>query len=331
MNIKFEHKIVAVYLVLGGLWIAFSDIILLELIEDRMLLSKLQTYKGWFYVLLTGAFFFILLKRHLIKLRTVEAELLKKNEELQVITRKAEESARLKTIFLQNISHELRTPMNGIIGFSQILLDKDLSADKQNEYLKTIVESTNQLLRIVHDILEISKIETGSMELFENTFLINDLLDKVYTSFLYAAERKGNKLKVSYGNQDMEFEVFSDEQKIKQVLNNLITNANLFTRDGIIEFGYEMSGKQLMFFVSDTGIGIEEERYESIFERFGGESGKQYDSSGTGLGLAISRGLLGIMEGKIWVSSRPGKGSIFYFTIPLKQISFEKPGEKSGS
>ncbi len=318
MTVKFEYKIVSLYLVIGGLWILFSDKILFNLVHDRVELSNIQTYKGWFYVFVTAILIYVLLNRHLKNLRLVKAEILHKNEELERTKETAEKSDQLKTIFLQNISHELRTPMNGIMGFSQILLNTGIYDEKQKKYLQIITDSSNQLLRIVDDIMEISKIETDSIQVCENSFQVDQLLRKIYSLFDLEAVRKGIRLKANHGKENEHCVIVSDEQKIRQILTNLLSNAIKYTTDGNIEFGYELEKTEIKFFVSDTGIGIEKELQMKIFERFERSPEALISTDrGTGLGLAISRGLLKNLGGNIWVDSEPGRGSTFYFTIPL--------------
>jgi signal transduction histidine kinase len=135
---KFEYKFLVLYLIIGGFWILFSDRLLESLISDVKIISQLQTYKGWFYVLVTGVFFYSVLKKHLIKVRKAEEE--------------ARESDRLKSAFLQNMSHEIRTPMNGIIGFCDLLQEEDLSEEQRHKYLDIVTKSSNQLLNVVNDI-----------------------------------------------------------------------------------------------------------------------------------------------------------------------------------
>ena len=147
-KLKFEYRIIAGYVIIGGIWIVFSDKLLNYLIREPDMLTRIQTLKGWFYVLITAVLFYSLLKSHLVKLRKAE--------------QKAINSDRLKTVFLQNISHEIRTPMNSIVGFSELLKDKNISDIEKAEYLELIGKSSEQLLNIVNEVLDISLIETGN-------------------------------------------------------------------------------------------------------------------------------------------------------------------------
>jgi signal transduction histidine kinase len=306
-KIKFEYKITAIYLVLGCLWILFSDKILLLLIDESHLLTKLQTYKGWFYVLVTGILFYFFLKKHLVKIRNAE--------------QKAIENDRLKTAFIQNISHEIRTPMNGIIGFAELLDDDNISSLQKKQYLEIITKSSAQLLTIVNEILDISLIDSGSIMVHENEVSINKMLDEVYVSNS-SLFKKEVAVTLHKGLNDRESRVSTDTVKVIQVLNNLLSNATKYTDTGFISFGYSLNGNELEFFVSDSGIGIDEEIQTRIFERFyQAEKANTKLYPGIGLGLAICKGNIDLLKGRIWLKSRPYRGSDFFFTIPYKPVN----------
>jgi len=236
----------------------------------------------------------------------------------------AEESDRLKTSFLANMSHEIRTPMNGILGFSQILKERKFSEDKQREFLDIIHNRSKNLLHIINDIVDISKIEANQLKVEYNEFNVNQVLYELYNNYqveLDNYDKTDIKLKLY---KDLEYEesiIYSDEGRIKQILTNLLSNALKFTQEGTIEFGYEFRNKdELLFFIQDTGIGIPEDKKETIFNRF-----RQADEmtsrsyGGTGLGLSISKNLVEMLGGQIWVRSEEGAGSCFFFTIPYKR------------
>jgi PAS domain S-box-containing protein len=236
----------------------------------------------------------------------------------------AEESDRLKTAFLANMSHEIRTPMNGILGFSQILKERKFPEDKQREFLDIIHNRSKNLLDIINDIVDISKIEANQLKVEKNEFNVNQVLYELYNNYqieLENHEKTDIKLKL---NKDLVYEesiIYSDEGRLKQILTNLLSNALKFTEKGGIEFGYELkSNDDLLFYVQDTGIGIPNEKQKSIFNRF-----RQADEmtsrtyGGTGLGLSISKNLVEMLGGEIWVRSEEGKGACFFFTIPYKK------------
>jgi PAS domain S-box len=241
-------------------------------------------------------------------------------EELIKAKEKAEESDRLKTAFLHNISHEIRTPMNAIVGFSALLGEPGIDTQAQQSYIETIMQSSDHLLSIITDIIDISNIEANLVKIARNGINVNFTLNSIYNQFLPKVGKKKIKLVCETGLSDSDALIIADNTKLAQVLTNLISNAFKFTDHGIIKVGCEQRDKFLEFRVSDTGIGIPEEFHQKIFERF---YLVQYTVSrlyeGTGLGLAISKAYIDLMGGKIWLSSEPGKGATFYFTIPYEK------------
>lgn len=230
---------------------------------------------------------------------------------------KAEESDRLKSAFLANMSHEIRTPMNGILGFSELLKNPDISGDEQTEYIKVIERSGVRMLNIINDIVDISKIESGLVSLNETMINVNSNIDDIYAFFKPEADAKGLILKFCRSLNDNEAKIRTDGHKLDAILTNLIKNALKYTDNGQVEFGYELKGDLLEFFVKDTGIGIKQDRLDAIFERF--IQAEVVDVSarqGAGLGLAICKAYVGLLGGEIWIKSDIGKGSSFYFSIP---------------
>ncbi len=303
-KIKFEYRITAGYLIIGGLWIIFSDKILNYFISDALVLTRIQTFKGWFYVLITAILFYSLLKRHLAKIREAE--------------HKAKESDRLKTAFLQNISHEIRTPMNSIVGFADLLKEDHLSDDEKREYLSHITKGSDQLLNIVNKILDISIIDAGNVSINQTYVNLNKLLDEIYSSFKPLINTNIS-FSVIKGLSDPKSTILTDVSRLRLVLNNLVSNAVKFTDTGYIKFGYTLVNKELEFFIEDTGIGIDEKYHENIFNRFSKlEPGSSRFYEGLGLGLAISKGNIEMLNGRLWIKSEAGKGSVFFFTIPYK-------------
>jgi PAS domain S-box-containing protein len=246
----------------------------------------------------------------------------KVNKELREAKRLAEENDRLKSGFLANMSHEIRTPMNGIIGFSSMLMDPEIPADKRKYYAKIIVDSGKQLLTIVNDILDISRIETGKVALLFEELKVNDLMSILYAFFEPQTSRKNLVLQTIKSLNNTQSKINTDKTRLRQILTNLLNNAVKFTNEGSISFGYTLTGDYMQFFVEDTGIGIPEDLQEKIFEPFSQaeqETSNQYE--GTGLGLSISHKLVDLLGGKIWVESEVGKGSKFYFTVPYNNLS----------
>lgn len=244
--------------------------------------------------------------------------------ELKNARDRAEKSDHLKTSFLANMSHEIRTPMNGILGFANLLRDPDVGDDQKDLYLQHIDRSSKQLLNIIDDIIDISKIESGQLKISNRPVHINEIMDEIYSSFFHRirGDAPGQK-KVAFNlNKDVVSSVFTvvvDDYRLTQIFNNLIGNAIKFTHEGNITFGYTLKdNRYIEFFVSDTGIGIEPEKISLIFDRFGQVNPVSNDQpSGTGLGLPISKSLVDLMGGEMWVESEEGKGSTFRFTLPL--------------
>jgi len=241
----------------------------------------------------------------------------------------AEESDRLKSAFLANMSHEIRTPMNGILGFADLLKEPNLTGEKQQEYIRIIEKSGARMLNIINDIVDISKIESGLMEVTIRESNINEQIEYIYTFFKPEVERKGMQLFFKNALPAKETNIKTDREKIFAILTNLLKNAIKFTNKGSIEFGYNLKADrkpvELEFFVKDTGIGIPKDRQEAIFERF--IQADIFDKGalqGSGLGLTISKAYVELLGGKIWVESEEGKGSTFYFTIPYNIEPKEK-------
>jgi PAS domain S-box-containing protein len=229
---------------------------------------------------------------------------------------KAEESDRLKTAFLQNMSHEIRTPMNGIIGFSNLLKNPDLDNSTQTKYINIINQSSNQLLNIVNDILDISRIETNQVKIHITSFDLHKTLEYLFN--LHKPQiNKDISFSIEFPDNKKELMVDSDEEKIIQITNNLLTNATKFTTKGFIKLGYKLVNQNLIIYVQDTGIGIDKTMHDIIFDRFRRlENDNTLLTSGTGLGLSISKGLAIILGGKINLDSKPEKGSTFSLEIP---------------
>lgn len=246
-------------------------------------------------------------------------------EDLVAAKEKAEESDRLKTAFLNNISHEIRTPMNAIIGFSALLTDPNLDDESKAAYSETIAQSSNQLLAIINDIVEVSNIEAGIVQITKGKVQLNGTLRRLDDLFSLKAKEKGVILRRITPLPDGEDVIISDITKFTQIFSNLLGNALKFTRDGTVEFGYRAAREELEFFVSDTGIGIPENQISRVFDRF-----YQIDhqlsrlNEGTGLGLSISKAYVEMLGGRIWAESEPEKGSVFFFTLPFKKPAHEE-------
>jgi CheY-like chemotaxis protein len=215
------------------------------------------------------------------------------------------------------MSHEIRTPMNGIVGFSKLLTKEGISPEKIKYYSKIISESSKNLLSVVNDILEISKIESGNLTINNAEFNLNDLISGISNNFRIQINNKFLSFHTLFGLRRQDSFIVADEFRINQVLTNFLNNALKFTKSGEIELGYKKEKDLLYFYVKDTGKGIKEEDLSKIFKRFF-QSEPNSDSvyKGTGLGLSICKSIVDTMGGKIGVKSEVGIGSEFYFSIP---------------
>ena len=237
--------------------------------------------------------------------------------ELTTALEKAEESDRLKSAFLANMSHEIRTPMNGILGFTSLLQDPDLTKEEIQEYTGIIERSGDRMLRTINDLIDISRIEAGQMNTVISEVDINEQINDLYAFFLPEAEEKGIELRINQSLISTNAIIHTDYEKLYGILTNLVKNAIKFTREGVIEFGYEKKNNRLEFYVTDTGIGIPENRQKAIFDRFiQADMALANHYEGAGLGLAISIAYVKMLGGKMWLTSTIDSGSSFHFTIP---------------
>lgn len=215
------------------------------------------------------------------------------------------------------MSHEIRTPLNGILGFSSLLNNEAISIEDRSYYIDIINQSSNQLLSIVDDILSLSKLETGQYEVLQEKVCINGLIDELVVRHTPKASEKGISLSSYFGLSSDKSIVLSDSSLLKQILENLISNAIKFTQNGHVLIGYTIENDFIQFYIEDSGIGIDKEFHSKIFDRFQQvdiESTRVY--GGTGLGLTIAKGTCELLGGKIWLDSEQEHGSKFLFTIP---------------
>src|SRR5215467_4014071 len=237
--------------------------------------------------------------------------------EIEDKSRQLEAASRHKSEFLANMSHELRTPLNGIIGFSEVLNERMFGElnEKQDEYLKDIYSSGQHLLSLINDILDLSKIEAGRMELEVTDFDLPSAIDNALILVRERASRRG--IRLGQAIDDRVSMIRGDERKVKQVLLNLLSNALKFTPEGgRIDVRATMHDGMAEISVADTGVGIAPKDQEAIFEEFRQVGTADKKVEGTGLGLALSRKFIELHGGRIWVHSQPGKGSTFSFTLP---------------
>ncbi|HOC36993.1 MAG TPA: PAS domain S-box protein [Tenuifilaceae bacterium] len=254
----------------------------------------------------------IAVSRDITEQKNWEAELIAARE-------KAEESDRLKSAFLANMSHEIRTPMNGILGFAQLLKNPRLSEEEVREYLDVIEQSGQRMLDIINNLINISKIESGEVQVNLSQCDVNEQLQYALNFFKPDADSKGLKFFLEYQLPDEQATVTTDPLKLQVILSNLVKNAIKYCDNGSVAFGCKLKEEYLEFYVSDTGIGIPPLTIGKIFERFV-QANTNYSGryEGAGLGLAIAKSYVELLGGSIWVESEVGKGSTFHFTIPVR-------------
>ncbi len=247
-------------------------------------------------------------------------------EQLKSAKERAEDADQLKSAFLANMSHEIRTPLNAILGFSRLLINKETSDIQKHEYSKYITNSANNLLNLIRDIIDVSKIEAGKIDIEKDICYVNKILNELKIAFEKESESKNKnevKLVLKMADADMNLAIFTDPFRFNQVFINLLGNALKFTETGSIEFGYTKPGKDyLQFYVKDTGIGIPLDKRELIFSRFGQIVNKKIKNpGGTGLGLSITQHLVEKLGGKIWYESELNVGTTFSFTLPVDNVN----------
>ena len=238
-------------------------------------------------------------------------------QDLVAAKERAEESDRLKSAFLANMSHEIRTPMNGIMGFAELLKEPKLTGEEQQLFIEIIEKSGERMLNIINDLINISKIESGQMDVHNSVTNINEQLEFLFNFFKLEAKQKNLQLIVNCPLPNNKSIITTDKEKVYAILTNLIKNALKFTKSGSIEYGYQFAESKLIFYIKDTGIGIPQNKQKNIFERFvQANSGMTGGHEGAGLGLAISKAYVEMLGGEIWIESEEGKGTCFYFTLP---------------
>ena len=255
------------------------------------------------------------------------------DEKLKNAKEKAERSDKLKSAFLANMSHEIRTPMNAIIGFINLLGDQDISQEQKEEIIELAQSSSSDLLNILNDIIDISKIEADELSVNKTLSYVNEVLSeifKVYSKNFDLNSKENLKLTLDLESNSERIAIFTDNARFRQIINNFINNAIKYTNSGEIKFGYKQittGGRKLLkFFVKDSGEGIPEDKIDYLFDRFNRiDESRQKTLKGTGLGLSISKKLVEILGGSIGVESQQGVGSEFYFTLPYQLL--DKPFE----
>lgn len=242
-------------------------------------------------------------------------------QELEVEREKAEVSDKFKSSFLANMSHEIRTPMNGILGFSELLKSAEYGSEEQIYFIDLIQKSGARMLSTINNIIDISKIESGAEKLILKDLNLRSMIHEIVDFFCVEVKEKEIRLFVEEGECIWPCHVRTDEYKLHSILTNLLKNAIKFTNEGSVTIGYSTDESFLNFFIKDTGIGISKDKQEVIFRQFvRADISYSSEFEGSGLGLSIAREYVRMLGGIIWLESEPGKGSVFFIKLPLREL-----------
>lgn len=316
MKNKIAIKIAAIYFVLGFLWILFSDRLTLLYHGSDYTLTALQTFKGWFYICITALLLYFLIRREISKKNIIEENLIEAKQ-------KAEESDRLKSAFLANMSHEIRTPLNGILGFCELILDDSFTPEEKNIFARNLTRNGSDLLKLINDILDISKLQENQFSIVKKKFSLNKMLTSLYHEFDQSDMKSAQKdvhFELMCGPEQPEIELFSDPVQLEEIFRNLLKNAFFFTTEGFVRFGFNETEFGIELFVEDSGSGIEEANKEMIFKPFFKGKNPVVGNRGFGLGLAINKGLVKLLGSDLQFTSEVNKGSRFYFTLDNQSV-----------
>jgi len=317
-------RIALVYFLMSVVYIYFSDRVVKAFIEDPHLLTSLQTFKGAAFVALSSLLIYVLVIRREREneriLRDLDAKVNERTTKLEEAMVLSESTNRLKSEFLANMSHELRTPLNAIIGFSEAMLSGVYGPvnERHKEYLGDILTSGENLLSLINDILDLSKIEAGSMDLEQRAFSLKELMKSA--AGMFRGKAIAHNIALECHVEDGVDEIIADQRKVKQIIVNLLSNAFKFTPEGgTVRLSARRGADTIEVSIKDTGIGISGSDISRLFQPFHQlESPFQKKYGGAGLGLFLTKRLIELQGGNIYVESEKGGGSSFSFSIPIQ-------------
>jgi len=310
--LSFEYRITILYITIGALWILFSDELMVSLTSDPQQIRLLSTYKGWFYVLITGLLFFSLIRKETKRRNAIQLQLVEAN-------RKAIEADRLKTAFLSNLSHYIRSPMNSILGFVELLKINDETDENRELFYSYINERSHHLLQTLSSIIEVSKLQQGQVEVSFKRFSLNKLIGSIIENARLDIDRLEKSIVVSCscGLADGKDIICSDQEKVRQIVALLIDNAINFTPSGEVMIGYRLEESMVEIQVKDSGKGISTQKQQYLFNEFMANTAVMFnESEGAGLGLYLATGFAKLINGHVWLEHTDERGSIFGFRFP---------------
>jgi len=311
MKNRIAIKITLIYFITSFIWILFSDQVIHAFSKSMDTITKLQSIKGGLFVTFTSAILYLLINKEIDRKNQIAADLIKAKE-------KAEESDRLKSAFLANMSHEIRTPLNGILGFCELILDDSFGKEDKQIFAKHMAKNGNDFLKLINDIMDISKLQENQFTIAKKNFNINQILENIYEEYSQSELRiHRHRLDFSLinGEEGMANELYSDPDRLTHIFQNLLNNSFFYTNEGFVRFGYRKLEAGFEFFVEDSGSGIDNINQDLIFKPFYKGKDHVVGNKGFGLGLAISKGLVKLLGGELKFDSTPNVGSRFYFTL----------------
>lgn len=257
------------------------------------------------------------LKRTMGKINQLNNDINERTKNLEKALQKAEESNRLKSLFLSNMSHEIRTPLNSILGFSELLAENHVPVNQKKMYAEQVIHNGQNLLKLIDQIFHLAIFETGKISIKKETFKIKYLFNKLENKTQQKIDHSKKLIKLSFNIENEDFEIYTDKLKLKLIINNLLDNALKFTSKGIIDVSCYRTENDYTFQITDSGCGLKEDEYKIIFDPFAqGSETISKIKGGSGLGLSNVKNYIILLGGKVWCTKNNPNGSIFYFTIP---------------